>query len=340
VEPGAAQVLVGSHLDTQPNGGRFDGAYGVLAGLEIVRTLDDRGIRTRRPLTIVSWSNEEGARFPLATTGSSVFSGQLSLEDALAQRAVDGPTFGAELARLRAAGGEEVGARPVCCYLEVHIEQGPLLEASGSAIGIVTRSQGLHAVEVVLTGSALHAGTTPMELRRDALVGAARIVELVSELGRAAGGLGTVGHLLVEPNSRSVIPGSVRLVVDLRHPDVAALDTMAARARDGIEAIARDARLEVELDTLLRVDPVAFDEEGNRVLAEAAARLDLASLELVSGAVHDAVKLAPVVPATLTFVPCRGGVSHNPGEYASPEHVRAGCDVLLQAALARAEVVP
>lgn len=334
------QILVGSHLDTQPKGGRFDGAYGVLAGLEIVRTLNDHGVRTGAPIVVVSWTNEEGARFPQPTTGSGVFSGVLTLEQALAQRALDGPSFGEELARLGLAGDEEVGARRVGAYFEGHIEQATRLESAGNVIGIVNRGQGLRAVRAVLTGVESHAGTTGMDTRRDALLGAARIVEFANMLaGRFEGALLTVGQLSVEPNSRSVIPGRVDMTIDMRHPAGDVLDCVADQLRSGVEAIAEQANLAVELANFLRIDPVVFDESCNRSLREAAAALGHPYMELISGAAHDAMYLARVAPTALMFVPCRDGISHNPREYAAPEHVQAGCDVLLRAAIQTAGVI-
>jgi N-carbamoyl-L-amino-acid hydrolase len=332
-----SQILVGSHLDTQPNGGRFDGAYGVLAGLEIVRTLNDHEIDTPAPVVVVSWVNEEGARFPHATTGSAVFSGELSLDEALSQRAVDGASFGEELRRLDLAGDEDVGTRPVGAYFETHIEQGIELESAGASIGIVMRGRGVRALRVTLTGSASHAGTTSMDERVDALVAAARVVEYVNELGKeSAGALATVGELNVEPNSRSVVPSRVSLVVDLRHAELGPLEGLEALARAGIERIAAASNIGVELSTFLRIDPTAFDESCNGTIARAALELGHRSLELVSGAAHDAMRLARLVPTALVFIPCRKGISHNPAEYASPEHVRFGCEVLLRAVLERA----
>jgi N-carbamoyl-L-amino-acid hydrolase len=334
-------VFVGSHLDTQPNGGRFDGTFGVLAALEIVRTLADNSVQTVAPVVVVSWSNEEGARFPLATTGSAVFSGALALTEALAQRALDGPSYRDELERLGLAGDVPVGGRPVEAYFEAHIEQGPHLEDAGVAIGVVQRGQGLHALRATITGSESHAGTTPMDRRRDALVTAARIVESANRIGRESNGaLVTVGQLTVVPNSRSVIPGRVVLVLDVRHPDAATLDRVTASLAGHVREIVEKDGLELELADALHVDPVLFDAGCNRAIEEAAAALGHRSLPLVSGAVHDAMYLARVCPAALMFVPCRDGISHNPSEYASPQDLAAGCDVLLQAVLGRAGVAP
>jgi N-carbamoyl-L-amino-acid hydrolase len=338
-DPARPPVLVGSHLDTQPNGGRFDGTFGTLAALEIVRSLNDSGMQTAAPIVMVSWSNEEGARFPFATTGSAVFSGALALEDALAQRALDGPSYGEELDRLGLAGEMPVGGRAVEAYFEGHIEQGPRLEDAGAVIGVVQRGQGLRALRATITGSESHSGTTPMNRRRDALVTAARIVERANRFARESEGtLVTVGQLTVQPNSRSVIPGRVELVLDIRNPDSAVLDRAAAGLAGHVRAIVEADGLELELAETLNIDPVPFDAECNRAIQEAAAALGHASLPLVSGAVHDAMYLARVCPAALMFVPCRNGISHHPAEYAAPGDVAAGCDVLLQAVLGRAGV--
>lgn len=338
-DPDRLPVLVGSHLDTQPSGGRFDGAYGTLAALEIVRTLEDEGVRTLAPVVAVSWTHEEGARFPLPCTGSAVFAGALSLDDALAQRAADGPSFGEELERVGMAGPEEPGRRRFDCFLEAHIEQGPILERGGSSVGIVSRGQGVRGIELVLSGAESHSGTTPMAARRDALVGAALIVTAVRELPAShPGALATVGALAAEPGSRTVVPGRVRTVVDLRHPELEVL----RRLEEAVRRIAAEASeaegLELEVDAFLEIDPIVFDAGCVEALRGAAELLGEPALELVSGAGHDAFWIARSTPAAMLFVPCRDGISHSPAEHVEPEDARAGCDVLLHAALARAGV--
>jgi N-carbamoyl-L-amino-acid hydrolase len=338
-DPSRPAVFVGSHLDTQPNGGRFDGPYGVLAGLEIVRTLSDHVLQTVAPLVVVSWSNEEGARFPLPTTGSAVFSGALALEDALAQPAHDGPTYGAELDRLGLAGDLPVGGRPVEAYFEGHIEQATRLQGAGAAIGVVQQGQGLRAWRATILGSESHAGTTPMDRRRDALVTAARVVELANRFGReSAATLVTVGNLTVEPNARSVIPGRVVLVIDIRHPDAGTLVRHTHDLLADVRELVADDALELELTEILSIDPLPFDRGCNEAIERAAAALGHASVPLVSGAVHDAMYLARVAPTALMFIPCLDGVSHHPAEYASPADCAAGCDVLFQAVVGRAGV--
>ena len=339
--PGRPAVLVGSHLDTQPSGGKFDGAYGTLAALEILRTLNDHEVETVAPVVAVAWTNEEGARFPLPCTGSAVFAGTLPLDEALAQKATDGPSFGDELRRLDMAGPEPPGHMHVAAYFEAHIEQGPVLESTRNTIGVVSGGQGLRGLAIRLTGSEAHAGTTPIEHRRDALVGAARIVTAVNALpARHPEALATVSRIEVEPGSRSVIPGEARLLVDLRHPEADGLDRLEARVRRLAAELAAGARLDVEVDRFLAMEPVVFHEACVGAIRDAAERLGEPWLELRSGAGHDAVYVARSAPAAMVFIPCRNGVSHSPEEHAEPEHVRAGCDVLLHAVLERAGVSP
>jgi N-carbamoyl-L-amino-acid hydrolase len=336
-DSGRPAVLVGSHLDTQPHGGRFDGTVGVLAGLEIVRSLDDAGIETVAPLVVVSWANEEGARFPLPLTGSSVFAGLLASGAAKAQRALDGPTFGEELERLGLAGPEPV-VLDVDSYFELHIEQHTTLERSGTDIGVVVRGQGVRALEVRLTGTSSHAGTTAMPDRRDALVAAARVVERANHVGRSTGTLVTVGRLEVRPNSRSVVPGEVTLVIDIRDQERRRVDEVDAAIRADVEQIAAAAGVDVELELALDIPVVTFDETCGDAVRRACQALGLSSAPLVSGAGHDAMSIARVAPAALVFIPCRDGVSHHPAEYSSPDQVGAGCDVLIQTVLERAGV--
>jgi N-carbamoyl-L-amino-acid hydrolase len=332
-------VLVGSHLDTQPDGGRFDGTVGVLAGLEIVRTLNDARIETDAPVVVVSWANEEGARFPLPLTGSSVYAGLLAERDAKGQRALDGPTFGAELERLGLAGPGPAGPRAIDAYFELHIEQNTTLEDSATDIGVVERGQGVHALEVTLTGTAAHAGTTLMRARRDALLTAARIVGRVNELAHSTGALVTVGRLDVRPNSRSVVPGEVTLVVDVRHPNQPRL-TEAVRAISAeIERIAAADGIAARFEVALEIPVVTFDEGCGDAIRVACRSLGLSFASLVSGAGHDAMSIARTAPAALVFIPCRDGVSHHPEEYSTPEQVANGCDAILYAVLARAGVV-
>jgi N-carbamoyl-L-amino-acid hydrolase len=328
------QVMIGSHLDTVFDGGRFDGPVGVLIGLEIVRTLNENTITTRAPITIVSWANEEGARFPQPATGSGVFSGVLTLENALAQESLDGPTLGEELVRLGLVGPESVGARRAAAYFEAHIEQGRLLESSRSVIGVVTGGIGVRAIRATLTGSESHVATTTMHDRRDALVGAARIVEFARQLANEVdGALLTVGYLTVEPNARNLIPSRVELTVDVRHRELGPLVDLEHKVSEGIRTITHEAGLAVELTTFLPIDPVVFDHSCNQTIRDVATELGHPVLELMTGAAHDATYLTRAMPTALMFIPCRGGVTHNAREYASPEHVEAGCNVVMHAVL-------
>jgi N-carbamoyl-L-amino-acid hydrolase len=331
-------VVIGSHLDTQPNGGRFDGPVGVLSGLEVVRTLNDAGIETESPLVVVSWTNEEGARFPTSLTGSSVFAGRLPLEEARALPAIDGPTFGEELDRLGVVGTGGPGREEIGVYLELHIEQNTTLEQRGVDVGIVERGQGIRAVEVTLVGSASHAGTTPMHGRRDALVAAARIVERANAVGLERDVLVTVGRLDVQPNSRAVIPGQVQLVLDIRDPESARIDEVESVLEADVRSIAEAARVEVATRRFLDIPAVTFDVEVGNAVRRACDALGLSSMPVVSGAAHDAMSMAAIVPTALVFIPCRDGVSHRPDEYADADQVGAGCDAILNAALALAGV--
>ena len=329
-------VLVGSHLDTQPYGGRFDGTVGVLAGLEIVRTLNDAGIETAAPVVVVSWANEEGARFPLPLTGSSVFAGTLSAAEAEAQHALDGPTYGHELARLGLKGPDTVDPRDVDSYFELHIEQNTALERAGTDVGVVERGQGIKAFEVKLTGTAAHAGTAAMADRRDALVTAARVVESAQLLGRSTGTLLTVGRFEVRPNSRSVVPGEVTLVVDVRDEDPGRLTEAADSISSEIARIAAADGVLAAVGLALEIPVTTFDEECGAAIRRACGMLGLSSMPLVSGAGHDAMSLARVAPTALVFIPCRDGISHHPDEYSSPHQIVKGCDALLHAVLERA----
>jgi beta-ureidopropionase / N-carbamoyl-L-amino-acid hydrolase len=335
-DPSRPAVLVGSHLDTQPRGGRFDGTVGVLAGLEIVRTLNDAGIETSAPIVVVSWANEEGARFPLPLTGSSVFAGILAASDAEEQRALDGPTYGEELERLGLAGPELPEPLNVDSYFELHIEQNTILERTGTDIGVVERGQGIKALEVKLTGTAAHAGTTELADRRDALLAAARVVEQANRLGRSTGTLLTVGRLDVRPNSRSVVPGDVTLVVDIRATEPRRLAKAADAMRADIRRIAAADGISVEVDLALEIPVVTFDDACGDAIRRACDLLGLSSTLLVSGAGHDAMSVARVAPTALVFIPCRDGISHHPAEYSSPDQIVKGCDALLHGVLERA----
>ena len=334
----AAPVLMGSHLDSQPSGGKFDGAYGVMAGLEVLRTLDDHAVVTRAPVEVVSWTNEEGSRYVPVMMGSGVFAGVFPLEDALAAQDADGVSAREALAAIGYAG--EARSQRVGAYFEAHIEQGPVLEQSRTTIGVVQGALGQRWFDVAFLGQDSHAGPTPMALRRDALVAASRLVLEVNRIARTYpdNARGTVGHMQVRPNSRNVVPGEVRMTVDLR---CAADETLTAMAEDlqaSAQAIAAEARVEVEARQVVYFPPCRFAPELVEAVRQAARDVGLTHLDLVSGAAHDAVYLARVAPTAMVFVPCEGGISHNEEEKASPEDLAAGCNVLLQAVLARAGV--
>lgn len=332
-------VATGSHLDTQPHGGRFDGIYGVLAGLEVVRTLADAGIETDLPVAVVDWTNEEGVRYP-GVCGSQAFAGRWTLEELSDLKSVDGSRFADDAARIGYAGEQPLGAFPMSAFFEAHIEQGPVLEEEEKVVGIVTRVQGLRWFEVTVKGADRHAGTTPMAARRDALVAAAKMVAGLDDLGRrnAPDARVTVGRLQVEPNSPSTIPGLARFVVDLRHPDSATLD----RLEGEIAALCRQAAAghgaEVEERRIITVDPIDFDAGCVDALERAASMLGLAHRRMVSGAIHDASIVGGLVPTAMIFVPSRDGISHDEAEWTEPAHLEAGCNVLLHAMLARAGI--
>lgn len=331
-------VAMGSHLDTQPTGGKFDGVYGVLAGLEIFRTLNEQGIETKAPLETVVWTNEEGSRFPPAMVSSGVFAGAFDLEYGLSRADLDGKTMGEELERIGYAGDAEVGNHPFKAFFEAHIEQGPILEDEGKQIGVVTDAQGQRWYEVTLTGQESHAGPTPMPSRRDALVGAARIVDLVNRIGmeNQPNACATVGLMQVFPNSRNVIPGQVFFTVDFRHPDAQVLEKMDQALREGAARISEDIKLGMDFEQIWYSPPVPFAEDCVTSVRKAAEELSLTHREMVSGAGHDACYIARVAPTSMVFVPCEKGISHNELERADAGDLAAGCNVLLKAVLEHA----
>jgi N-carbamoyl-L-amino-acid hydrolase len=333
-------VMTGSHLDTQPTGGRFDGIFGVLAGLEVVRTLNDRGLETEAPIEVAVWTNEEGSRFSPAMMGSGVHAGVFDMADVLDKRDVEGKRFGDELARIGHAGTDTPGERRVAAYFEAHIEQGPILEAENRTIGVVTAAQGQRWYEVTVTGQEAHAGPTPMTRRRDALVGAARMIDLVNRIGRERPpyACATVGFIQSKPNSRNTIPGEVFFTVDFRHPDDAVLSAMDGALRSGCAAIAADGGLEVAIKEFWYFPPTPFETRLVDAVRAGAALHGYSHRDIVSGAGHDAVYLAKVAPTAMIFVPCIGGISHNEIEDAKPEDITAGANVLLHAMLQEAGI--
>jgi N-carbamoyl-L-amino-acid hydrolase len=339
--PALPPVMTGSHLDTQPTGGKFDGAYGVMAGLEIVRSLNDLGYETEAPVEIVAWTNEEGSRFSPAMVGSGVFARVFTLDEALATRDNNAPdlTLGAELARIGFAGPEPAVGRKVGAYFEAHIEQGPILEAARRPIGVVIGAQGQRWYEITVTGEEAHAGTTPLPRRRDALLGAARMIDAVNRIGQAHApdARATVGFVRVSPNSRNTIPGHVFFTVDFRHPEDAVLTQMDAELRSACAELAAAARVEAAVEEFWYFPPTPFDPAEVGAVRAAAAAQSYPHQDIISGAGHDAVYMARVAPTAMIFVPCKGGISHNEIEDAEPADLAAGCNVLLNAVLDRAD---
>ncbi len=328
-------VMTGSHIDTQPTGGKFDGNYGVLAGIEVLRTLHERGIATEAPLEVVVWTNEEGSRFVPVMMGSGVYAGAFTLEHALAARDRDGVSVDEALRAIGYAGPEPARPGDVGAYFEAHIEQGPILEDRGITIGSVQGALGQRWYDVAITGQEAHAGPTPMELRRDALLAASRLVLEVNRIAleHAPHGRGTVGCIDSFPNSRNVIPGRVALTVDLRAADDATLDSMAAAFARVCEELAEPGRFQVDSKEVVYFPPQPFEPRLVQAIRDGAATLGLDSLDVISGAGHDAVYMARVAPTAMIFVPCKDGISHNEIEDAQPEHLEAGCNVLLHAML-------
>jgi N-carbamoyl-L-amino-acid hydrolase len=337
-DPSRRPVLIGSHLDSQPTGGKFDGALGVLAGIEVLRVLHDAGIETEAPIEVVNWTDEEGARFGRAMIGSGLWAGRLDAAETESLRDGEGVTLGAALDAAGARGAAQSGPFPADSYFELHIEQGPILEREGKRIGVVTGAQAQVWLRARVTGRDSHAGTTPPSARRDALAGAARMVLAVQRIMREAGeaGRGTVGSLVVAPGSPNVIPGDVRFTVEFRNPSDAMVAAQAAHFRAEAEAIAAEEGLALALEERFRIAAQPFDPACVGLVRDAAARLGLSAMEIVSGAGHDAVHVAPVVPTAMIFVPCRDGLSHNEAESIEPGEAADGAAVLLEAVLARA----
>ncbi len=336
-DPDAAPVMMGSHLDTQPEGGRFDGVYGVLAGLEVVRTLNDLGIQTRKPLEVAVWTNEEGARFTPAMFGSAVFTGVMALDAALAVCDADGISVAQALQRTGYAGSRPLGAA-VDAYFEAHIEQGPILEDNAKSIGVVSGGQAIRWLDVQVEGLAAHAGTTPMPLRKDALYGAAQMILAVEQLAAdfAPQGLTTVGELSIAKSSRNTIPGLLNFTVDLRHHQDRQIAAMEQQVEERLLSIASQRGLKVSISRHWVSPATPFDAECVAAVQQAVDGLGYPQQSIVSGAGHDAILLARYCPTAMVFIPCVGGLSHNEAEDVLPEDVRQGADVLLNAVLARA----
>tara|TARA_R110000751_G_scaffold189187_4_gene295298 strand:+ start:91970 stop:93199 length:1230 start_codon:yes stop_codon:yes gene_type:complete len=340
-DPDALPVYVGSHLDTQPTGGKYDGVLGVLGGLEIIRTLNDLNVKTRHPIVVVNWTNEEGTRFAPAMLGSGVFAGMHDLQWAYDREDAEGKKFGDELVRIGWRGDEEVGARKIHAMFELHIEQGPILEAENKEIGVVTHGQGLWWLQVTLTGKDSHTGSTPMSMRKNAGLGMARITELVHEIAMAnqPEAVGAIGHCDVYPNSRNVIPGKVVFTIDFRTPHQDILDAMKARLEAEAPKIAKDLGLGIEIEAVGHFDPVTFDETCVAAVRNAAESLGYSHRDIISGAGHDACWVNRLAPTAMVMCPCVDGLSHNEDEEISPAWATAGTDVLFHAVVETAEIV-
>jgi beta-ureidopropionase / N-carbamoyl-L-amino-acid hydrolase len=340
-DPKLPPVMFGSHLDTQPTGGKFDGVLGVLAALEVVRALNDMDLKTKHPLEIAMWTNEEGSRFAPSMTASGVFAGAFELEFARNIRDFEGKSIGEELDRIGYTGDQPVGGRPIHAFFELHIEQGPILEEDGTDIGIVTAAQGQRWYEINITGQDSHAGSTPMERRRDALLGAARLIEGVNRIGRMMmpEGRATCGVITVAPASRNVIPGAAFLTAEFRHPDEPSLEIMNKNLRNIAADTARELGLEIEIKQITKFPAQPFDAGCLDAIRNAAKKNGLTYHDIVSGAGHDAVYMARVCPSAMIFIPCVGGISHNEAEDCKPQWVTNGANVLLHAVLAKAELV-
>ena len=334
-------IMTGSHIDTQPTGGKFDGNYGVLAGMEVVRTLDDHHIETEAPIEVAFWTNEEGSRFVPVMMGSGVFAHAFSLETAYAATDVAGLTVKDELTRIGYVGSEEPGDHPIGAYFETHIEQGPVLEDHDITIGVVTGVLGIRWYDCTVTGMEAHAGPTPMALRKDALQVATRLMQEVVAIAHRhpPHGRGTVGMVQVHPNSRNVIPGRVKFSIDLRNSTDAIVDAMGAEIRAIAAELATTSGLPIQIEQVSHYPAQSFHAECVEAVATAAGRLGYSNMPVVSGAGHDAVYMAKLAPSGMIFIPCKDGISHNEIEDAKPEHITAGCNVLLHAMLERAKVV-
>ena len=337
-DPSRAPVLMGSHLDSQPSGGKFDGALGVIAGLEVMRSLNDLGIETEAPIELVNWTDEEGSRFGHSLMGSGVWAGIYPIDKVYGFTDVEGVTVGKALQDIGYQGAHPASPFAADAYFELHIEQGPILERESKQIGIVVGAQAQVWFDATVIGQDAHAGTTPPSARRDALVASARIIDLIDRLMRARGedGRGTVGQLHVLPNSRNVIPGEVKFSVEFRHPDFAEVEILATEFQREAAAIARHCGVRLDVVELFRIPAQPFDPGCIELVRQATQRLGYSARNIVSGAGHDAVYVARHVPTAMIFTPCKDGLSHNEAESIEPIEAEAGCQVLFEAVLARA----
>ena len=334
-------VMTGSHIDTQPTGGKYDGNYGVLAGLEVIETLIDHGIETEAPIEVVFWTNEEGSRFTPVMMGSGVFSGAVSLDHAYAAQDIKGKNVKEELLRIGFLGNQKPGDHPCGAYFEAHIEQGPVLENQNIVIGVVPAVMGLRWFDCTVHGFEAHAGPTPMDIRSDALQNAMKIMQYVIEIAQqySPHGRGTVGMVQVFPNSRNVIPGQVQFSIDIRHPDSVILDKMTALLKDYIAQVSSEKSIAIDLKEVSYFPPCNFDANCVDIIRQAATDLDYSQMDVISGAGHDAIYMNRLAPTGMIFIPCKDGVSHNEIEDAKAEHLEAGANVLLHSMLAFAKPV-
>ena len=340
-DPEALPVYVGSHLDTQPTGGKYDGVLGVLGGLELVRTLNDLNIKTKHPIVVTNWSNEEGTRFAPAMLSSGVFAGVHSEDWAKSRVDANGKSFGDELERIGWVGDEIVGSRQMHAMFELHIEQGPILEAEKVDIGVVTHGQGLSWTQVTIVGKDAHTGSTPMHMRKNAGLGMAKILALVDAIALDHGphAVGAAGHIDVYPNSRNVIPGKVVFTVDFRSPDLSVIQNMENRLKSEGQSVADSLGLEIEFDKVGGFDPVTFDDNCVGAVRSAAEKLGYSHMDIISGAGHDACWINRVAPTAMIMCPCVDGLSHNEAEEITKDWATAGADVLLHAVLETAVIV-
>jgi N-carbamoyl-L-amino-acid hydrolase len=336
-----APVITGSHLDTQPTGGKFDGVYGVLAGLEVLRTLNDGDVVTEAPLEVVVWTNEEGARFSPAMIGSGVWAGQFDLQASHGIADRQGNTIGDELARIGYLGDETAASFPIKAAFEVHIEQGPILEQEGLQIGVISGVQGMRWYDLTIEGQPCHAGPTPMEVRRDPFQGISKIIQQLYALAEQHGpwARATFGDIKAEPGARNTVPERVVLAVDLRHPQQETLDLMDASFRTMVQETCAELKLEGSIRDEWNSPAVKFDDNCISSVRDATDMLGYPSMEMFSGAGHDSVYVSTVAPTSMIFVPCEGGLSHNEAENATLEDLEAGCNVLLHSMLDRAGIV-
>ena len=340
-DPDALPVYVGSHLDTQPTGGKYDGVLGVLGGLEILRSLNDMSIKTRHPIVVTNFTNEEGTRYAPAMLSSGVIAGIHDQKWAYQRVDADGRAFGDELKRIGWCGDEEVGARKMHAFFELHIEQGPILEADGIDVGVVTHGQGLSWTQVTIIGNDAHTGSTPMPMRRNAGLGMAQVLNLVDEIAwsHKPHAVGAAGHIDVYPNSRNVIPGKVVFTIDFRSPDLSVIQDMETRLHLGAKKICDELGLDIEFEKVGGFDPVTFDEGCVRAVRDAAERLGYSHRNIISGAGHDACWINKVAPTAMIMCPCIDGLSHNEAEDISKEWSTAGAEVLFHAVVETAEIV-